>query len=52
MHFKEMSGKFNFFSRSGNFVMHQGKIKFCRNVREFYISVCEVRMFVPDYLSC
>ena len=41
IHVREMLGKF-FFSRSGNSVMCQGKMKFCKkcqgNVMEFYIS--------------
>ena len=31
--------EFLFFSRSGNFIFCQGKMNFCQNVREFYISV-------------
>ena len=41
IHVREMSGKLKFFlgqGLSGNFVMCQGKMKFCKNVREFYIS--------------
>ena len=33
IHVREMSGNF-FFSRSGNSVMCQGNMKFCKNVRK------------------
>ena len=51
------SGKFQFFQGHGIvrefFTICQGKMKFCQNVREFYISVVwNLRCLVLMYLSC
>ena len=52
-------GNLNFFKvreLSGNSVMCQGKMKFCKNVREmsgnFTFQSDEAGMFVPMYLFC
>ena len=55
IHIRENSGRFIFFKPkelSGNSVMFQGKMKFCKDVREMSRNVTfqhdQVRMFGPD----